>query len=145
MELTETISCCLSMDSASSIESCERLSVLASVAKWRGVSDADGEHQQIMKTLWSCKTNIKKCAEDHLPTGDLRDLAKDMANSSSDFHDKLHAHFEDEITKLTQLDIPKNEALELVLEQFALIFDRLFNCHQEILEYTGEDAVQYMV
>ena len=51
--------------------------------------------------------------------GDLRGLAKDTANSSGGFHDKLHAHFEE----LTQLDIPENEALELVLEQFVLIFD----------------------
>ena len=62
---------------------------------------------------------------------------------------KIHAHFEDEITKLTQLDIPEGEALELVAEQFTMIFDRLFDCRQEILEYTGagvdEDTVEDMV
>ena len=66
-----------------------------------------------------------------MPLGDLHGLVKDMANSLSNFHDKLHAHFEDEITKLRQLNIPENEALELVSEQFALIFDRLFDCRQD--------------
>ena len=51
-----------------------------------------------------------------------------MANSLADFHDKIHAHFEDEIMKLTQLDIPEGEKLELVSEQFALIIDNLFKC-----------------
>ena len=41
-------------------------------------------------------------------------------------YDKIHAHFEDEITKLTQLDIPESEALELVSEQFILIYGSLF-------------------
>ena len=74
-------------------------------------------------------------------------MARDMASASSDFHDKLHAHFEDEITKLTQLDIPENKALELVTEQFSLIFDALFECRQAVLAYTGqaEDKVTHMV
>ena len=43
-----------------------------------------------------------KYTDDQLPVGELQDLAKDMANSLSDFHDKIHAHFEGEITtKLT--------------------------------------------
>ena len=42
-----------------------------------------------------------KYTDDQLPVGELQDLAKDMANSLSDFHDKIHA-FEGEITtKLT--------------------------------------------
>ena len=53
-----------------------------------------------------------------------------MANSLADCHDKIHAHFEDKITKLTQLDIPESEALELVSEKFVLIFDDLFKCLQ---------------
>ena len=57
-----------------------------------------------------------KYTDDQLPVGELQDLAKDMANSLSDFHDKIHAHFEDEITKLTQLEIPEREVLELVSE-----------------------------
>ena len=68
-----------------------------------------------------------------------------MSNSSSDFHDKLYAYFEDEIKWLTQLDIPENEVIGLVSEQFALIFDRLFDCPQEISDHTGKDAVNCMV
>ena len=90
--------------------------VLQSIAKWRGVSASDGECQKIMKTLQACKTNVMKYADDQLSTGELRGLARDMAASSADFHDKIHAHFEDEITKLTQLDIPESEVLELVSE-----------------------------
>ena len=90
-----------------------------------------------MKTIQLCRTNVKKYVEDHLPAGNLCDLAQDMANSSANFHDRIHAHFEDEITKLTQLDIPEDKALGLVSEQLALIFDRLSDGRQEILEYTG--------
>ena len=100
-----------------------------------------------MKTLRACKTNVMKYADDQLPEGVLRDLARDMASSSNDFHGKIHTHFEDEITKLTQLDIPESKALELVSEQFALIFDALFECQQAVLAYTGETdkEVTYMV
>ena len=100
-----------------------------------------------MKTLWLCKTDAKKYTEDYLPTGDLHELAKDMANILADFHGKIHAHFEDEITRLIQLGAPENEGMELVSGQLVLIFDLLFDWRQEILEYSGEDedAVEYMV
>ena len=132
---------------AKSIESGDKLDVLKSIAKWRGVSASDGERQKIQKTLRLCKKNVTKYADDQIPAGELRDMARDMASASSDFHDKLHAHFEDEITKLTQLDIPENEALELVTKQFSLIFDGLFECRQAVLSYTGEDEdkVAHMV
>ena len=90
--------------------------MLQLIAKWHGDSASDGEYQKIVKTLRACKTNVMKYADDQLPTGELQDLEKDMANSPADFHDKIHAHSEDEITKLTQLDIPESEALELVSE-----------------------------
>ena len=69
-----------------------------------------------MKILWSCRSNAKKYKEDHLPVGDLHDLPKDIANSLADFHDKIHAHFEDKTTKLAQLEILEDEAFELVPE-----------------------------
>ena len=121
--------------------------MLQSIAKWRGVSASDGERQKITKTLQAYKTNVMKYADDQLPAGELQDLARDMAARSADFHDKIHAHFEEKIKKLTQLDIPESEALELVSEQFALVFDALFECRQEVLAYTGEvnNEVTYMV
>ena len=80
--------------------------------------------------------NAIKYATDHLPAGELRDLAKDMANSSIDSNERIHAHFDDEMTKLTQLEIPESEALQLVSEQFGLVIDQLFECRQEVLDYT---------
>ena len=73
--------------------------MLQSIAKWQGVSVLDGARQKIMKTLRVCKTNVMKYADDQLPAGELQDLVKDIADSSSDFHDKIHAHFKCEITK----------------------------------------------
>ena len=62
-----------------------------------------------------------------MSVGDLRELAKDMDNNLANFHGKIHTHCEDEITQLIQLEILENKALELVSEQFALIFDGLFD------------------
>ena len=81
-----------------------------------------------MKTLRACKTNVMKYTDYQLRAGELWDLARDMASSLADFHDKIHAHFEDEIMKLTQFDIPESKALELVSKQFTLIIDALFEC-----------------
>ena len=64
------------MCNVSSIELGDILSVLVSVDKLRGVSGASGECQCMMKTLLSCKTNVKKYTGDYLPMGDLCDLAK---------------------------------------------------------------------
>jgi hypothetical protein len=132
---------------AKSLEAGDKLDVLKSIARWRGVSASDGERQKIQTTLRSCKKNVIKYADDQIPVGELREMARDMASASIDFHDKLHAHFEDEITKLTQLDIPDAEALELVTEQFTLVFDSLFECRQAVMSYTGEggDKVPHMV
>ena len=71
---------------AKSLEVGDKLSVLQSIAKWRGFSALDGERQKIVKTLWACKTNVMKYVDDQLPAGELRALAKDMVDSLADFH-----------------------------------------------------------
>ena len=38
---------------AKSLEAGGKLFMLSSVAKWRGVSASDSEHQKIMKTFWA--------------------------------------------------------------------------------------------
>ena len=123
-------------------EAGEKIAALNSTDKWRytDTGRADGERQRIIDTLRSCKTIVRSFAEDNLPDGTLRELAKDIANSAADFHDKIHAH-QAYATRHT-----KGEDLLFVSEQFALMFDRLFDCRQLVSEFRdGCDSVEYML
>ena len=128
------------------IDAGTKISALSSILKWRGESGQDGESQKIKSTLRTASATAKTYADNNLPLGQARELAKELISVSVDFHEKLHSHFEDEVTKLTQMGIPGDDALLLVSEQYTLIFDRMFDVRKLMTEYsTDVDEVSYLV
>jgi len=120
----------------SEIRSGEKISCLSSRGQWNGVDGNTGDRQKIKDSIRSAKTLGKQYCTDHLPSGPLRELAKEMVDASEDFHEKLHNHFEDQLSTLVDSGIPVDEVLTLLSDQFVLLFGRLYSARKLSLEYT---------
>ena len=118
------------------IKSGEKISCLSNRGQWNGVDGNTGDRQKIKDAIRSAKTLGKQYCTDHLPSGPLRELAKEMVDASEDFHEKLHNHFEDQLSTLVDSGIPVDEVLTLLSDQFVLLFGRLYSARKLSLEYT---------
>ena len=125
----------------------KKITVFTSLDNWRGIDGLDGARSQINKTVESSKDSALAYAADYLPAGSkMMALAKDMIQFSAEFHGKMHAHFEQELVKLMQLKIPKDEALKLVSNQYLMIHNKLFDTRKLCKEYEEDiDPVDFMV
>ena len=118
------------------IKSGDKISCLSNRGQWNGVDGNTGDRQKIKDAIRSAKTLGKQYCTDHLPSGPLRELAKEMVDASEDFHEKLHNHFEDQLSTLVDSGIPVDEVLTLLSDQFVLLFGRLYSARKLSLEYT---------
>ena len=120
----------------SEIKSGDKISCLSNRGQWNGVDGNTGDRQKIKDAIRSAKTLGKQYCTDHLPSGPLRELAKEMVDASEDFHEKLHNHFEDQLSTLVDSGIPVDEVLTILSDQFVLLFGRLYSARKLSLEYT---------
>jgi len=120
----------------SEIESGSRIPCLATRNKWKGSDGNSGDREKIKVSIRSARDLGRQYCMDHLPSGPLRDLGRDMVENAAEFHGKLHNHFEDQMTTLIDSGLPEDQVLILLSSQFGLLFDRLYNARKKALEYT---------
>ena len=66
------------------IDAGTKISALSSILKWRGESGQDGESQKIKSTLRTASATAKTYADNNLPLGQARELAKELISPHGD-------------------------------------------------------------
>ena len=94
----------------------KKIETRMSAGRWNGEDGLDGYSQRIKRDLESAESAARTYIRDTVPNGPLNLLARRMLSRAVEFHDKVHSHIKDELNKLIQLNIPEDDALELVLE-----------------------------
>jgi hypothetical protein len=123
------------------------LPVFASAKKWSGTGGMDGQRVEIELSEDTAADAVRTMIGDRLPAGSqLAQLAQMMLEHTQHWLLMVHKHLDAELVKLTQVNILKEEALILLLEEVIIMFDHFYAIQCKRMDFVVKGKrVEYMV
>ncbi len=76
----------------------------------------------------------------------MAQLTTQMLEHTQSWFQKVHKHLDSELTKLSQMGIPLEDALVLLSEEVIIMFERFHSIRRKRMDFTVKGAkVKYMV
>jgi hypothetical protein len=123
------------------------LQAFAMKEKLQGLGGMDGWHMEIELLLDTAADGVCTTAEDKLPAGSqLSQLALRMIEHTLNWYATVFKHLDAEYTRLTQVNISKEETLILLSEEVIIMFDRFHAIWSKRMDFSVNGSqVEYMV
>ncbi len=119
----------------------------ATADKWLGSGGMDGRRVEIKHSAETARDCVCTGVKDRLSAGGkLAQLATHMLEHTQSWIQTVHKHLDSELTKLTQMGIPAEESLILLLEEIILVLDCFYTIWRKRMDFMVKGAwVEYMI
>ncbi len=123
------------------------ISAFATTEKWQGVGGMIGRREEIENSYNTAGDCVRQAIGDKLPGGGkLAQLATRMLEHTQSLFQKVHKHLDLELTKLSQMGIPLEDALVLLSEEVIIMFEWFHSIRRKRMDFTVKGAkFKYMV
>ena len=123
------------------------LQAFATKEKWQGSGGMDGRRMEIKLSLDTASDGVRTTIEDKLPAASqLGQLALRMLEHTLSWFSRVFKHLDVEFTRLTQVNISKEETLILLSEEVRIMFDCFHTIQGKMMGFSLNGLrVKYMV
>jgi hypothetical protein len=123
------------------------ISTFATAEKWQGAGGMIGRREEIENSYDTAGDCVRQAIGEKLPGGGkLAQLATRMLEHTQSWFQKVHTHLDSELTKLSQMGIPPEDALVLLSEEVIIMVERFHLIRRRRMDFTVKGSkVEYMV
>ena len=123
------------------------LQAFATKEKWQGLGGMNGWRVEIELSLDTAADGVRTAVKDKLPAGSqLGQLALRMLEHTLNWFSMVFKHLNEEFTRLTQMNISKEETLILLSEEVIIMFDCFHAIRHKRMDFSVIGLrVKYMV